>query len=93
MGKTKTEHGFIENGTYYKKEYEKMKLRMGGGSWTIPTNEIKNHDIERIRYKTEANVYEIDLEDAWCSGWEGNFKGEDKLVVPIKNWTITRRNN
>ena len=89
----KTKHGFIEDGIYYKKESEKMKLRMGNGSWTIPIQEIEGHGVDRVRYKTETNVYEIDYDDARCSGWEANFQGELKLIVPIKNWTVTRRNN
>jgi|TARA_R100000049_G_C1890273_1_gene43583 hypothetical protein len=82
----KTKHGFIENKTFHKREKESMKMRMGGGSWSINLRELQGHDINKIRYKTESNTYIIDYDIAKCSGWIVNLKGEDKLIVPEKLW-------
>ena len=85
-------HGYIKEKTYYKNESEEQKLRMGGGSWTISLKDIEEEDINRIQYTTEEHIYQISYEDAIRTGWETTFKKEQKLVVPIKNWTITTQN-
>ena len=78
-------YGIVKNNTYYKKEHEKTKLRMAGGSWSINMAEI-NDNIENIVYKTNKNIYKITLKKAKEVGFYRTFQGELKLVVPELNW-------
>ena len=85
----KLTHGYVKGKTYYKNESEDQRLRMGGSSWTISLKDIEEEDIEKIQYRTDEHIYEIDYKHACNVGWEATFKGEKKLIVPVKNWTIT----
>ena len=80
-------HGFIVNGVYTKREDEKQKLRIAGGSWTINLAEIAGEDIKLFVYKTPKFIYEIESETAYKRGFIRRFKDEAKLIVPIKYWT------
>tara|TARA_R100001443_G_C3246139_1_gene152004 strand:+ start:159 stop:410 length:252 start_codon:yes stop_codon:yes gene_type:complete len=80
--------GVITNATYLKKEKESGKLRMCGGAWTINLKEIDGLVIQTFKYVTESFEYSIDYHKAFGRGFIKNFRGEDKLVVPINHWTI-----
>lgn len=74
--------------TFIKKEKESGKLRMGGGSWTINLSTLPQ-DFDLIKYITEAHQYEIKRQDAFSKGWIMRTKqNEEKLVVPIKFWSV-----
>ena len=81
--------GYVKDRKYYKYEKETGRLRIGGGSWTINLNDIDLRVIEEIIYITAHAKYSISLDQAMEKGFQRKFKGEDKLVVPIKNWTVT----
>ena len=78
--------GTIENGVYFKYEDEKDKLRLYGGSWTINLDEIKDKIFEIIVFKTKEDEYTISYKKAFDIGIKKNFRGENKLVVPVKYW-------
>ena len=80
-------YGKVKNDTYYKKEHERTKLRMAGGSWSINMAEI-NDKIKNIIYKTNKNTYSITLDKAKEFGFYRTFQDELKLVVPEKHWNI-----
>ena len=80
-------YGKIKNDTYYKKEHERTKLRMAGGSWSINMSEITDN-IKNIIYKTNKNTYSITLDKAKKLGFYRTFQDELKLVVPEKHWNI-----
>ncbi len=86
----KTGYYWVEDGILNKKEDEKQKLKMGGGSWTIPLNRL-TENISAICYLTEVGKYCISKEIALSSGFVRKFKDEEKLVVPIKNWNLNKR--
>lgn len=77
--------GKIVNNIYYKKEKEKDKLRMSGGSWTINIAWLDNQ-VDDIVYQTESAIYKITKQEAIDHGFVREFKGELKLVVPIRHW-------
>ena len=79
-------HGLIDGDLYIKKETEKGKLKMSGGSWTINLDEINNKDIKNIVYFTESNIYRISYSKAHQKGFVKHLAGELKLIVPIKYW-------
>ena len=79
-------HGMVDSGIYIKKESEKDKLRMGGGSWTINLDEINNQDIQSIVYFTDETIYRISYKNAFKKGWIKSLAGELKLIVPVKHW-------
>jgi len=79
-------HGLIDGDMYIKKEFEKDKLRMSGGSWTINLDEINNKEIKNIVYFTERNIYRISYNKAFDKGFVKQLAGELKLIVPIKYW-------
>lgn len=81
---------FTEGTTLVKREKEKDKLRMSGGSWTINLENEISH-IEGFQYITETHVYEITKTQAFFNGFEKTFNGERKLVVPIKYWNTTEK--
>lgn len=81
--------GNIFDGTYHKHENEKDRLRIGGGSWSIPLDWIENKGVHTVRYTTDKAVYEIDLMKANVAGFTRVLQGERKLIVPVKFWTIT----
>lgn len=78
--------GQITNHIYVKKEKESGKLRMCGGSWTINLQEIEGRVVDKFIYYTEKGAYSIDYYKAFSKGFIKNFRGEDKLVVPIQHW-------
>ena len=84
--------GYVKNRVYYKYEKETGKLRMGGGSWSINLDELDLNNVDKIIYITHYAQYEITLPDAMMKGFMRKFKGENKLIVPIKNWNITFKN-
>lgn len=81
--------GALNGNVFVKKEKESGKLRMAGGSWTINIADTKGLVIEKFRYITENRTYEIPYHKAYGQGFIKSFRGEDKLVVPIKHWTIS----
>lgn len=81
--------GIFQNGNYIKHEDEANRLRMGGGSWTINLDWL-TQPVERIIYITDKARYEITYVDALKYGFPRNFQGENKLVIPLKNWIITK---
>lgn len=84
--------GYVKDKVYYKYEKETGKLRMGGGSWTINLDTVDIPNIDKIVYITSYARYEIDLITAMNKGFQHKFKGENKLIVPIKLWNITFKN-
>lgn len=79
-------HGQIYNKrVYVKNEDEKEKLRIGGGSWTIKIDELTD-EIELIVYITDKGKYGIKRARAEEKGFVRTFNGEEKLVVPVKEW-------
>ena len=78
--------GYVDQGIYTKKEKESGKLRMGGGSWTIPIQVFDKKGIHTIKYLTGRYRYTIDKLEAWQNGFDRNFRGEEKVVVPLKYW-------
>jgi hypothetical protein len=81
-------HGFVDSGIYIKKESEKDKLRMAGGSWTINLDEINNQDIKELVYFTDKYIYRITYEKAHSLGFVKSLAGELKLIVPVKHWRV-----
>jgi len=81
----------VEGDRLHKYEKESSRLRMGGGSWTINLDEIGSTYIKNFVYETTKAIYRITQEEALAKGWESTFKGERKLVVPIKNWDIEEK--
>lgn len=81
--------GYIKDRTYYKYEKESGKLRMCEGSWSINLDQLDLNIVEKIVYITSYAKYEVELADAMMKGFMRKFKGENKLIVPMKNWTIT----
>ena len=79
--------GYVSGKIYYKHEKEADKLRMGGGSWTINLSWIKM-GVEEVCYITEIGEYRISFPDAVKFGFRRIFQGEEKLVVPCKNWNF-----
>ena len=80
--------GWIEDKTYYKYEDEGMKLRIAKGSWSINLEEIAGKPVEKIVYQTEKAIYTIGFHKARKHGFIRNFRGETKLIVPLKYWEI-----
>lgn len=82
--------GKFINGTYIKNEYEKDRLRMAGGSWSINLEDILDYSsIENVEFRTEAATYRISWERAKKHGFARTLGGEDKLVVPLEFWEVT----
>ena len=79
--------GVIHNGNYTKHEDEKDILRLGGGSWTINMDWI-TEGVHSVTYITPTNKYSIQMKDAIQHGFLRVFKGEKKLVVPLKHWDV-----
>ena len=79
--------GWIKDGKYFKFEKESQILRMGGGSWTVSLGEITEKPIKQIIYYTPSHTYHIDFPLAVEKGFMREFRGEPKLVIPLKYWT------
>ena len=77
---------FIKDGVLIKYEKESGKLRLSGGSWTINMDKINLDDVDGFKYITRDYIYEIQKEDAISGGYFREFRGENKLVVPISKW-------
>jgi len=77
---------FIKEGTLTKYEKESGKLRMSGGCWTINMDKVSLESLKDIVYITERYKYEIPKQWAVKNGWIKEFRGETKLIVPIKYW-------
>ena len=82
--------GTIVNGVYKKKEKESGRLRMGGGSWTVPMQVFDKSACHSIQYRTENSIYTIDKVEAWHAGFDRTFKGEEKMVVPLRHWKVKK---
>ena len=81
--------GKIINHIYYKREKEISKLRIGEGSWSFNLNEVGEGDlIETLIYTTEIKEYRIPFSKAVSCGFQKEFNGELKLVIPIKYWEV-----
>lgn len=78
--------GVIKNGIYTKREDEKNKLRMGGGSWSINLDELPK-DTQLIEYITPTDRYVVSMSNAVQYGFIRMLGGEKKLVVPLKHWS------
>lgn len=78
----------IEGNTLIKYEKETSKLRIGGGSWTVKDEFIKNESIQTLTYITRKFKYIIEKTDAIKNGFYRTLGGELKLVVPINHWTV-----
>lgn len=85
--------GFLEGDTYVKYEDEDNMLRIGGRSWSIKLADCDLSDpkIQNIRFETDNAIYRITKSKAACFGFERNFKGERKKVVPIRYWEVEAR--
>jgi len=81
----------IKGDVLHKYEKESSKLRIGGGSWTINLTEIGSTYINTFIYETTKATYTISSALAVEKGWEATFKGERKLVVPIKHWEVKEK--
>ena len=79
------QHGQFSGNVYRKKENENMKLRMGGGSWSINLDEVPKA-AEVVEYVTPQRTYQIRTEDAFAHGFIRILGGERKLIVPLKYW-------
>lgn len=79
-------HGITANGIYYKHEKESSQLRMAGGAWSINLKEVDFDKVHTIVFLTDKSRWEIPAFEAIEYGFQRNFKGEDKLVVPLKYW-------
>tara|TARA_R100000742_G_C4243106_1_gene62433 strand:+ start:118 stop:381 length:264 start_codon:yes stop_codon:yes gene_type:complete len=77
---------FIRDRVLIKYEKESGKLRMSSGSWTINLTKFNLEDFDKITYITERYKYEIDTAWALDNGFTKVFRGESKLVIPIKYW-------
>lgn len=80
--------GWIKDTVYHKNEKESGKLRIGGASWSINLEEIKGLPITSIEYHTSEADYKISYDDAHAKGFVRVFRGEPKLIVPLKAWNI-----
>ena len=80
--------GNVIGHTYFKSEKEKDKLRLAGGSWSVNVKEVVDKPVKTIKYQTEKHIYTIDYHTANNKGFKREFKGELKLIIPIKHWTI-----
>lgn len=81
-------HGIIKDGVYIKHEDEKQQLRLAGGSWSINMSEIDER-VTDVKYICGKKTYSITWKDALHFGFLRVLDGEDKLVVPLKNWEVT----
>lgn len=79
-------HGIVRDGTYYKAEKEKDRLRIGDGSWSINLADVDFKKVDMIVYSSEKARYTITSVDALSHGFERTLGGEIKLVVPVKYW-------
>jgi hypothetical protein len=82
---------YISNGVLVKYEKESGKLRLNGGAWTINVDEANLIDVNKIVYITEGFIYDIEKNDAIEHGYFRNFRGENKLVVPLTKWRKRRK--
>lgn len=82
--------GTLTDGVYFKKEKESGKIRFCNG-WSINLDEIdlfRTTTVQQIVYATESGVYTISSELAKEKGFVRVMKGERKLIVPLKYWTL-----
>jgi hypothetical protein len=63
---------------------------MGGGSWTINLSWLRP-GVDRIKYITLVDTYTISLKDALLHGFNREFNGENKLIVPLEYWNYSRK--
>jgi hypothetical protein len=49
-------------------------------------DKINLDDVHGFKYITRDYIYEIQKEDAISGGYFREFRGENKLVVPISKW-------
>jgi len=83
-------YGKIVGDTYFKHEFEKTKLRMAGGSWSLNMAEL-NDDVTDIVFTTQKGIYRIKYKKAKEKGFYRTFQEEVKLVVPEKYWSFTKK--
>ena len=83
-------YGQIIGDTYFKNEYEKTKLRIAGGSWTLNMAEL-NDDVVDIVFTTQRGIYRIKYDKAKENGFYRKFQDEIKLVVPEKHWSFIKK--
>lgn len=74
------------DGVCHKFEREKTKLRLYGGSWSINIDKIDISKVKGFVWETSTCMYLISLANAKKYGVYRTFKGERKLVIPIKHW-------
>jgi hypothetical protein len=80
--------GYTREQTYYKYEKEGGKLRLAGGSWSVNLADMELDKVNTIKVITSYANYSISIEDAMTKGFQRTFKGEHKLVIPIKYFNI-----
>lgn len=80
-------HGVIKDDNYVKFEDEKEMLRIADGSWTIKIKELTK-DVRYIIYITDKARYGISRAKAEQNGFVRRLGNEEKLVVPLKFWTM-----
>ena len=86
--------GNIINRVYHKYEKESSKLRIvKGGGWTINLNEVDLTEFDAIVYETNKNIYKISKRKAQRVGIPQFLGGEDKLIIALVYWEITRKEN
>jgi hypothetical protein len=77
--------GLLKDTTYIKKEDDRQQLKMGGGSWSINLADLPE-EAHLIEYYTSSARYIISREKAFEYGFVKFLGGEEKLVVPLKQW-------
>ena len=87
--------GIIKDGTYTKHEKERGKLRFvkPDGAWSINMAEVDKtqlitKEVSKIVFITEKKEYSISAETALEKGFFRQLGGEDKWIVPMRNWNI-----
>ena len=83
-------YGQITDDTYFKREHERTKLRIAGGSWTLNMAEL-NNDVVNIIFTTNKGTYKIKYDKAKEKGFYRKFQDELKLVVPEKYWEFIKK--
>lgn len=91
LKKMKMNRHYISDGVLVKYEKEIGKLRLSGGAWSINVDKFNLDTIEKIVYITEGYRYDIQKEDAISNGYFRVFGGENKLIVPLTEWTIKEK--
>tara|TARA_R100000789_G_C2984153_1_gene144317 strand:+ start:95 stop:358 length:264 start_codon:yes stop_codon:yes gene_type:complete len=85
-------YGKIVGKTYLKREHERTKLKLAGGSWSLNMDELTDN-VEDIVFTTSKGKYKITYKKAKEKGFYRVFQGETKLIVPQKEWEFFNESN